>query len=1130
MSRRTWWATTAASVTAGLLALAGSCLHAATTPAPRTLASSEIEERLYQGRYAEAEQRAGQELARLTGNGAEISPEAAHIANLLVQSLLDGRRGARPDALVWARRAVQLNERNFGASSPEMVRSLARLGRVLTVRGDHSAATASLQRSLHLLESMREPDPADLATVQLALGYLSRATYQSDDAVRWAVQARDIRTGRLGASDLAVAEALELLGVSLAEAGQADEGASHLEQAVQIYRHALGSAHPRVGPALVLLGMTLSYTDSQREEARARLDEGLTILETAYGSESIMTTGALNAFGYSYLASANWSKAVWHFERSLAIVRRELGEDCLQAAEDTLALGIVRNDMGDFAAAAELEARAVAILERTFDPWQPQLGRALRHLGVSLTNLGRFSEAEPLLLRSLAIVDRNSGGHGYPVGNALRSLGDHYYDAGNYPAARSYSLRALEVYQALEADDVPSTPVAYVLGDLGRSSLGLGEPRMALEYMQRGFEIHQRVLGPAHPDNAVYLADIARVHFAMQHYDAARDTLQKADAILREHLRLSARVSPEEQALAAAAGLRYPVDQLLSAAAAIPQRNEFVAAAWDSAIRARGQVLDGLIERRQLLLKAQDRDLANLVRELQTATDRLAKLTVRGPGTGGNAVFRQELDSARIGLRQAELSLAARTETLRDTMVSTQSGLQQVSESLPPGSALVAFVRYDYVELATRPGEPPPPVGKSSPEYMAFVLPAARAMPQAFRLGDATVVDAMVARWRAAIASEAQSAGRASSAGESSYRRVAEQLRRSVWDRLVPAIGDAAEVFIVPDGTLNLVSFAALPAADGGYLADTRRRLHYLSAERDVIMKAPARSGGGLLVFGAPAFDHLPSVSRRATRRAAAAGGVTERMSRAARGAPFSCGTFAAMRFEPLPGSTLEIQQIVQHWDRASTQGGRESGPGAVSLSGSAASEADFKSMASGHRVVHIATHGFFLGDECGSGEAGTQGSRQPSFDQITRENPLLLSGLALAGANRRDDAAYEENDGILTAQEIAVLDLRGTEWAVLSACDTGLGSLRAGEGVFGLKRAFELAGARTLVLSLWAVDDDATRQWMGALYRHRFIGGESTIEAVNAAGAEILRRRRSRGESTHPFYWAGYIAAGDWR
>ena len=215
MSRRTWWATTAASVTAGVLALAGSCLHAATTPAPRTLASSEIEERLYQGRYAEAEQRAGQELARLTGNGAEISPEAAHIANLLVQSLLDGRRGARPDALVWARRAVQLNERNFGASSPEMVRSLARLGRVLTVRGDHSAATASLQRSLHLLESMREPDPADLATVQLALGYLSRATYQSDDAVRWAVQARDIRTGRLGASDLAVAEAL---GIALSAA------------------------------------------------------------------------------------------------------------------------------------------------------------------------------------------------------------------------------------------------------------------------------------------------------------------------------------------------------------------------------------------------------------------------------------------------------------------------------------------------------------------------------------------------------------------------------------------------------------------------------------------------------------------------------------------------------------------------------------------------------------------------------------------------------------------------------------------------------------------------------------------------------------------------------------------------
>lgn len=152
------------------------------------------------------------------------------------------------------------------------------------------------------------------------------------------------------------------------------------------------------------------------------------------------------------------------------------------------------------------------------------------------------------------------------------------------------------------------------------------------------------------------------------------------------------------------------------------------------------------------------------------------------------------------------------------------------------------------------------------------------------------------------------------------------------------------------------------------------------------------------------------------------------------------------------------------------------------------------------------------------------------AVETAVRENPLLLSGLAFAGANHRDVAGPDEDDGILTAEEIATLDLLGTEWAVLSACDTGIGEIRAGEGVFGLRRAFQMAGAHTVIMSLWPVEDEAARRWMTALYRNRFTAGESTAEAVNGASLEMLKQRRARGESTHPFYWAGFIAAGDWR
>ena len=142
----------------------------------------------------------------------------------------------------------------------------------------------------------------------------------------------------------------------------------------------------------------------------------------------------------------------------------------------------------------------------------------------------------------------------------------------------------------------------------------------------------------------------------------------------------------------------------------------------------------------------------------------------------------------------------------------------------------------------------------------------------------------------------------------------------------------------------------------------------------------------------------------------------------------------------------------------------------------------------------------------------------------------MLLSGLVLAGANHRQAAGEGEEDGILTAEEIAAMDLNGVEWAVLSACDTGSGPVRAGEGVFGLRRAFQVAGVRTIIMSLWAVEDQSARRWMTALYEARFEKGRNTAQAVRQASARMLDERRAKGQSTHPFYWAGFVAAGDWR
>jgi CHAT domain-containing protein len=186
-----------------------------------------------------------------------------------------------------------------------------------------------------------------------------------------------------------------------------------------------------------------------------------------------------------------------------------------------------------------------------------------------------------------------------------------------------------------------------------------------------------------------------------------------------------------------------------------------------------------------------------------------------------------------------------------------------------------------------------------------------------------------------------------------------------------------------------------------------------------------------------------------------------------------------------------------------------------------------------GRQVVHLATHGFFLGAPCIVAPARTRGvgglvnSTRPAA--AIDDNPLVAAGLAFAGANGGAGRGALDA-GILTAEEITSLNLHGTEWAVLSACDTGLGTIRAGEGVFGLRRAFQIAGVRTVIMSLWSVEDQAARSWMRFLYQARLQRHLDTADAVHDANLRALSARRSGGQSTHPFFWAAFVAAGDWR
>jgi CHAT domain-containing protein len=245
------------------------------------------------------------------------------------------------------------------------------------------------------------------------------------------------------------------------------------------------------------------------------------------------------------------------------------------------------------------------------------------------------------------------------------------------------------------------------------------------------------------------------------------------------------------------------------------------------------------------------------------------------------------------------------------------------------------------------------------------------------------------------------------------------------------------------------------------------------------------------------------------------------------------------LTFDALPGAVLEAQEVVAQWQRDEIPAPRSTSSAATLIQssrlllGAQATEGAFKRWAPHHRVLHIATHGFFLGEACVPPEAGSRGVGGLSGGAVGvsrwHSDPVVRSGLALAGANNQAPAGATE-DGILMAEEVSGLDLEGTDWAVLSACDTGVGTVAIGEGVLGLRRAFQIAGVQTVIMSLWGADDEWSRHWMRALYAERLSNHLTTADAVRHASLSVLNERRREHLSSHPFFWAGFVAVGNWR
>lgn len=1147
---------------AAILALTGGLAAQITGAIEDRVQDADTVERLIDaGRYSEAEKLARDLLPKIEREKGSDSLETAALIHLLVEALWRGGKSSLPETRELAERALAIREARLGKSDSRVADSLARKADVLLAIHRYAMAGSLLNRALQIYEASPTSTEIDVARIHSRLGLRYMHTGPARDAEWHSALAVSIAASTSDPNELALAEMLTGLAEihlhSLAE-GSRKTAEPLARRALEIRRKALAEEHPLLAESAYLYGLIL-LERHRYQESFDLVSGAIESLERSLGPEHPLVAHYL--FGLHHLQEilgdpVAAEASLW---RSIAIFEKypEMG----LSAYTYDALGHLRYLQGDLVVARQLYERALGIAERSFGAGCIEAASSLNHLGRLETELGELEDARHHLERGLQIATARYGLVGEHTVPFDLSLAELHRAIGDLEVAEEFARRACAAVDCSSdpyhpESDEPARVLASVLRQRGKyrearellsrvsiareGAVGLrnydvaenrialadlmvamGEEREAISTYEESLSILEELFGRRHPRAAATRLKIADCWLRLRQWKKAFEQSTQAEEIAREHSRLMLTGMTERVGLQYAMNRPSGLDRMFSLLIDRPESGDKKQAV-EALIRSRALVLDEMADRHRAFWRGPATGDVRLIEDLTQSRKRLAYLMVQGPGDQDALdAFQRALANATRERDRAERVLAEANRRFRLRQLGRAAGLEEILASLPPGSGLLGLSWFRHLRLAGEGGEAVPDI-EAVPSYLAYVLRADTEEIGLIDLGRADGLDGLVGDLRSEVDREARTPLARRAAREQAYRTAGERLRERLWDPVGPYLDGLERVFVVPDGNLHLVNLAALPVGQDEYLEEVGPRLHYLSAERDLVAAPPEVGGEGLLVIGNPYFDGVAEAPLPVESGSRAVGMIPAReaeRNHLYRGLRSACESFQSMRFEPLPASEDEVRNVVRFWRDF------ESPPAVVALTRQEAVEASFKRLAPGRRVLHLSTHGFYLGRDCPVYDVTA-----PGGTAALPESPLLRSGLAFAGANHRQQARPEEDDGILTAEEVAALDLVGVEWAVLSACESGLGEVQTGEGVLGLRRAFGSAGVRTLIMSLWPVDDEVTRDWMTRLYRYRFVDGATTIDAVHRANLDLLAARRQAGSSTHPFYWAGFVAAGEWR
>lgn len=894
--------------------------------------------------------------------------------------------------------------------------------------------------------------------LSLAKNYEKKANYEK--ALQLSNLAGQIVERIFGPKHLLYANIITYIGGLYYDLGEYNNARKYMTNAFHIYESILSNKHLAYGSSLSNLAL-VNYVSARFSEAINQGKESLSILENFIDTEPSFYVSSLCNLALFYSAINNFPEAIKYGEKALSYYENLEEENFYLQATILSIIGSSYAELGNYEEAIRIGLKALRVCEQNVGKDHPMYATLLSNLANYNSSLGNYNKAINLEVEAFQVRAKIFGKEHPDYALSLNNIAIYYFYLGNYEEAIRFLSETLQIQEKILGKDHPN--YANTLSNLSNNNSRLGNYNEAIKLGEEALLIREKILGKEHPDYAISLGNLCSFYREVRDFEKVDELSGELFNLLSKQVKSTFRDLTTAERVLFWETKKEVFEGGFNQLAYFVNTDNVVKSALNATLLSKGVLLSTDIAFATLINESGDAETIKKYEELLRSNHILNKalekpLTERFVDT----------DSLSRVINALERELVANSKAFGDFTHNMTVTWEDVRDKLGENDVAIEFVTF--------------PGSKTGTIYAAYVITPFCGTPEMVPLFESSALTEIPA--------------------ESYY--VDRDLANLVWGNLKNYLDGKANVYFAPAGELYNIAIESLPHfSDEGLISD-RHNLFRLSSTRQLALVKDATHYTKSALYGGMQYDTDPVFLKEDMER------FPELRHRdySFMNSVDSLGMRAGV--SELPGTAVEIDNIQHALERTSIE--------PMVYKGLDGTEASFKSL-SGKKtsLMHFATHGFYFT------ESEVRRSNSLSFLALegdgsrkhTEDKALTRSGLLFSGANnalRGNPIPPEVEDGILTAKEISQLDLRGLDLVVMSACQTGLGEI-TGDGVFGLQRGFKKAGANSLLMSLWKVDDKATQMLMTKFYEF-FLAGKTKFEALKLAQLYLKNYEENPNES----------------